>query len=380
MKIAIIGTRGIPANYGGFETFAEQLGTRLVARGHRVVVYGRSNNIDYPHKHYQGVQLVVLPTLERKHLDTLANTFLSILHLLLHRADVVIVPNSGNAILSWIPRVFGMPVLMNVDGLEWRRRKWSRAAKAFLKASEWLATWMPNEIVTDAKAIQDHYRTRYGRRSVMIPYGAETCRQADAAAIAPFGLEPDGYLLYVSRLEPENNALMVIEAFVQAGLATTLAVVGGAPYAHEYIAKLKSAANENVRFLGPVYGQDYRSLQQNAYAYVQATEVGGTHPALVEAMGFGNCVLVYAVPENVETAADAAIYFSSVEELADKMRLVFTHPGLVEEYRERAMARVKNTYDWDRITELYEDLLLGLARTSRRRLGSPAAGTSARNE
>ncbi len=357
MRIAILGTRGIPANYGGFETFAEELGVRLAERGHHVVVYGRRNNISYPHDVYRGVHLVVLPTIRRKHLDTIANTFLAVLHVARHPVDIVVIPNTGNALFSWVPRVFGMPVLVNVDGLEWRRRKWGRSAKMFLKFSEWLATWMPDRIVTDAKTIQDYYLAKYGRESTMIPYGALVERCEDPDGVAKFGLEPDAYFLYVSRLEPENNALMVIEAFLKADLGSTLAIVGDAPYARDYVARLKAAADSRVKFLGFVFGQDYRALQQNAYAYIHATEVGGTHPALVEAMGFGNCVLAYAVPENVEAVGDAALTFGSADDLAVKLRGVFESPDLVAEYRSRATDRVRSTYDWERIAEQYESLL-----------------------
>lgn len=362
MRIAIIGTRGIPANYGGFETFAEEISVRLVERGHHVVVYGRSNVIDYPHRTYRGVQLVVVPTISRKHFDTLVSTFLGIMHVLRNRVDVVLIPNSGNAIISWIPRVFGMPVLMNVDGLEWRRRKWGRAAKSFLKLSEWLATWMPNRIVTDARTIQEYYRDTYGKTSSMIPYGACTAGHDDSQGVDEFGLKSRDYFLYVSRLEPENNALMVIEAFVRANLDTTLVIVGDAPYASDYIAQLKAAANDRVQFLGFVFGEGYRTLQRNAYVYIHATEVGGTHPALVEAMGFGNCVLTYCTPENLEVVADAAICFSDANELAEKMREVVGSREIVQNCRAKALERVSAHYDWDRVTEQYETLLASMLR------------------
>ncbi|HEX21050.1 MAG TPA: DUF1972 domain-containing protein, partial [Actinobacteria bacterium] len=243
IRVAIIGTRGIPANYGGFETFAEELSVRLATRGHHVVVYGRSNNIDYPDKEYRGVRLIILPTISWKHLDTITNTFLSVFHVIIHRVDIVLIPNTGNAALSWIPRIFGIPVLMNVDGLEWKRQKWGKATKKLLKFSEWLATWMPNQIVTDAQVIQDYYKNKYNKHSWMIPYGAYISRQINEEDLKKFELESEKYLLYVSRLEPENNALMVIKAYLQSQVDMNLVIVGDAPYAHDYIRKLKSTAN-----------------------------------------------------------------------------------------------------------------------------------------
>src|SRR5579862_5467282 len=171
MRIAILGTRGIPARYGGFETFAEELSTRLAARGHSVTVYCREK---YPESTYRGVRLKHLPTIRHKYFDTLAHTFLSTMQLAARGGyDGVLYCNAANAVFTWIPRVLGMPVALNVDGLERNRKKWNAAARAWYRMSEWLATWMPNVVVTDARIIADYYRERYRRSSEMIPYGAE---------------------------------------------------------------------------------------------------------------------------------------------------------------------------------------------------------------
>ena len=170
MKFAIVGTRGIPARYGGFETFAEELSTRLVNRGHSVTVYCRARHSE---SSYRGASLVYLPTIKHKYLDTIAHTFVSTLHLILHRQDAVLYCNAANAVFTWVPRVLGMPVALNVDGLERHRKKWNAVAKTWYRVSEWLATWMPNVVVTDAKRIAEYYQAKYNRASVMIPYGAE---------------------------------------------------------------------------------------------------------------------------------------------------------------------------------------------------------------
>ncbi len=173
MRFAIVGTRGIPARYGGFETFAEELSTRLAARGHRMLVYGRERPSA---PEYRGVHLKYLPTIRHKYFDTLVHTCLSTLHLLTTRQDAVLYCNAANAVFTWMPRLFGMPVALNVDGLERNRKKWNRAAKTWYRMSEWLATWMPTALVTDAARIAEYYRERYHRASEMIPYGAETRR------------------------------------------------------------------------------------------------------------------------------------------------------------------------------------------------------------
>lgn len=356
MRIAIAGIRGIPANYGGFETFAEELSTRLVKRGHQVTVYGRSNNIKYRGQYYKGVRLIVLPTLSNKYLDTIFHTFLCTLHLLLHPVDMVLMPNVGNALVSWIPRLRGMPVVMNVDGLEWQRKKWGKSAKKFFKFSERLALIFPSELVSDAKTIQDYYWRKYHKPSTFIAYGANIGRESDPKGVQKFGLEPERYILYVSRLEPENKAHLVIKAFEQVKTNLLLVIVGDAPYAQKYVQELKKTRDPRIKFLGFVFGEGYKILQQNAYLYVHATEVGGTHPALIEGMGYGNCVLAYSTPENMEVIQGAGVSFSSTEDLTKKLQHLIDNPEIVQEYREKAKEYVRDNYNWETVTTQYEKL------------------------
>ncbi|MEP7269884.1 MAG: glycosyltransferase [Acidobacteriota bacterium] len=363
MKIAIMGTRGIPANYGGFETFAEQLGTRLAARGHGVTVYGRKHYATGGRREYRGVELVVLPTIRHKYFDTVVHSFLSMLHALPRRYDVILICNAANSIFALIPRLLGTPTLVNVDGLERKRKKWNWIGRTYYLVSEWLSTFLPTEIVTDALVIQNYYETRYHKKSAMIAYGAEVARRAAPEHLEKYGLQPGKYILYVSRLEPENNAHLVIEAYQKVATDLPLVIVGGAPYAKEYIAQLKSTRDPRVKFLGFVFGEDYRALQQNAYCYVHATEVGGTHPALIEAMGAGNCALTLATPENLEVMGDAGLVYHSVEDLARQLRRVLADPSIIGEYRHRAMSRVMQLYNWEQITDEYEVLLARVAGT-----------------
>ncbi len=361
MKIAILGTRGIPANYGGFETFAEQLGTRLAARGHDVTVYGRKHYLTITEKFYRGVELITLPTIQHKYFDTVIHTFLSVLHAATRKYDIILICNAANSIFSFIPRLFGTPTLVNVDGLERKRKKWNWIGRSYYLLSEWLSTFLPTAIVTDAQVIQDYYATRYKKESEMIAYGAEVARRADPEKLEKFGLLPNRYILYVSRLEPENNAHLVIEAYQKVKTEMPLVIVGGAPYAEEYIANLKSTRDQRVKFPGFVFGEDYRALQQNAFCYVHATEVGGTHPALIEAMGAGNCALTLNTPENREVINGAGIVYDSVADLTGKLQNIIENPQMIGEYRRRAMARVLELYNWEQITDQYEELLSNLA-------------------
>ena len=358
MRIAILGTRGIPASYGGFETFAEHLATRLVARGHQVTVYCRAHYVSPRQLEFHGVRLRVLPTIRHKYFDTVIHAFLSAVHAAPKRFDAALVCNAANAPFAPILRLTGTPVAINVDGLEHKRKKWGWLGRRYYRLAEYLSTILPNEMVTDAQVIQDYYLVHHKAPSTMIAYGSEVERRPDRSTVRKWRVEPNRYVLYVSRLEPENNARLVIEAFKRVRTAYRLLIVGDAPYAEQYIKDLKARAKGDKRiiFTGFVFGQDYRALQQNAYCYVHATEVGGTHPALLEAMGYGNCVLTLATPENIEVVGDAGIPYSDEFDLAEKLQRVLRDGSLVHAYRNRAQARVKKHYDWDHVVDRYEEL------------------------
>jgi glycosyltransferase involved in cell wall biosynthesis len=358
MRIALLGTRGIPANYGGFETFAEELSTRLVERGHAVTVYCRASHPEP----YRGVECRYLPTIRHKYFDTLAHTALSSLDLLRRRYDAVLYCNAANAVFTLLPRLLGMPSALNVDGLERHRKKWNALARNWYRLSEWLATWCPSAVVTDAKQIESYYRERFGKASTFIPYGAEPETVLATDAVCSLGLTPGRYVLYVSRLEPENNALLVREAFERVQTDMRLALVGDAPYAAGYIRKVKDTRDSRIVFPGAIYGEGYRQLQSHCCVYVQATEVGGTHPALIEAMGRGALVLYLANPENAEVAGDAAVAFEP-ETLAKKLQWAV---NLSHEERDawgrKAQARIREHYSWEAVTSAYESLLRRISR------------------
>jgi len=358
MRIAILGTRGIPASYGGFETFAEHLSTRLAARGHEVTVYCRAHYVSPRQLQYHGVRLKVLPTIRHKYFDTVVHTFLSAIHAVSKRYDAALICNCANAPFSPILRLTGTPVAINVDGLEHKRKKWSWLARRYYRFAEYLSTLLPNEMVTDAQVIQDYYLARHNAPSTMIAYGSEVERRPDRDTVRKWRVEPNRYVLYVSRLEPENNAHLVIEAFKKVRTAYRLLIVGDAPYAKQYIDSLKASARGDKRivFTGFVFGQDYRALQQNAYCYVHATEVGGTHPALLEAMGYGNCVLTLATPENMEVVGEAGVPYIDEFDLAEKLKRVLRDGSLVQAYRNRAQQRIQKHYDWETVVDQYEQL------------------------
>ena len=307
---------------------------------------------------FRGVELVTLPTIRRKHLDTPVHTLLSALHALWRRYDVALFCNAANAVLLPLPRLRGTRVAINVDGLEWRRRKWGRAARCFYRLSERLACWLSHALITDARVIQSYYKEAHGAHSRFIPYGAATEKCVTTESLEGYGLSPRGYFLYVSRLEPENNADRVLNAFEQVRTDLKLVIVGDAPYAKHFVGRLHGTRDPRVVFTGFVFGKAYRELMSHAYCAIHATEVGGTHPALIEAMGLGNGVLVHDVPENREVARDTAVYFSLQEptDLRRKMEGVLRSPADLSALAELARQRVREHYDWERITDEYEAL------------------------
>lgn len=360
MRIAILGTRGIPAHYGGFETFAEELSIRLVERGHQVSVYCRERPAEL---RWRGVDLRYLPALRHKYLETLHHTFFSTLDLFSNHHDIALYCNAANAIFTPLARMAGSAVALNVDGLERQRKKWNFFARSWYLMSEALATFCPNEIITDAERIRDYYQKRYGRSSWFIPYGAPIGPVADGTTLAALKLERRRYFLYVSRFEPENNPLMVRRAFEQVSTDFRLALIGDAPYAHDYIRTVKDTVDARIEIPGAVYGAGYHELQANSFAYIHATEVGGTHPALIEAMGRGAVVLYLWTEENQEVAGGAGLPFRNELELVQQMRavLAMSEPER-QQLRDASVQRVLERYSWEAVTSAYERLFDGLLR------------------
>ncbi|GMU92297.1 MAG: glycosyl transferase [Candidatus Hydrogenedentota bacterium] len=357
MRIAFLGTRGIPANYGGFETFVEEVAVRLAARGHDVSVYCRSSHYRERMGMYRGVRLVHLPTIHTKHLDSISHTLFSTLHMVWQGADVCCYCGSGNSTFTWMARLAGIKVLLNTDGLEWERAKWNAPAKLYLKIAEWLAAKFAHVLIADSRVIKDYYKRKFNRDTAYVAYGADVVERGyKKELLAQVGVEPEEYFLFVSRLEPENNAHLLVKAFEGVRTDKKLLIVGSAPFADDYIREMKQTLDPRIQFPGGLYGDVYKALQASAYVYVNAMDVGGTHPAILEAMGAGNCVLVSDISYNVEAVAHAGISFRSrdVDDLREKLQWLADHPGEVKRLGQIAVERARKEYDWDRITDDYE--------------------------
>ena len=359
MKIAILGTRGVPPRYGGFETFAAELGTRLASRRHHVAVYCRSRE---PIEAWNGIERIVLPVVPGKYFETVSHAALAAIDALRRRFDVILVCNAANAFVLPLLRAARIPVAINVDGIERRRRKWNRLGRAVYAIGESFSSLFANRVVADAAVIARYYRERFGVPPATIPYGADFPDEADTDVLARLKLRSRDYVLYVSRFEPENNPLEVVVAYEKLNTTLPLLMVGDGLYARDLVAELHRHASEKVRFPGAIYGADYRTLQRNSRIYVQATEVGGTHPALIEAMGAGACVLAHATPENREVGGDAVRYFDlrPTETLSAALGELLSDASVCAPLREAARKRAGERYRWDAVTDAYEALFAQL--------------------
>ena len=272
---------------------------------------------------------------------------------------MILICNAANSIYAWMPRILGIPVVVNVDGIERLRRKWNWLGRAYYHLCEYLSTCFPNVIVTDAKVIEQYYRDHYGAASVFIPYGGTTSKSRIAGKYwRNYGLTPGEYFLYVSRFEPENNTHLVVKAFEKVRTSKKLAVVGDAPYAREYIEKVRATRDPRIIFPGAIYGKGYWQLQAHAYCYIHATEVGGTHPALIEAMGQGNIIIANGTPENAEVLDTAGILYrkNDTDDLLRCLQDVADHPEKYSGIKQAAVERARAAYSWDMVIDRYEQI------------------------
>ncbi|GIG38664.1 DUF1972 domain-containing protein [Cellulomonas phragmiteti] len=387
LSIAMVGTRGVPARYGGFETAVEEVGRRLADAGHRVRVYCRSGNSDLAS--YAGMELVTLPALRQRSLETLSHTGVSVGHLLGRRTDVAFVFNAANAPYLPLLRLARIPVATHVDGLEWQRAKWGGAGRRYYRAAETAAVRWSDALIADAVGIADYYRAEYDVPTTLLTYGAPVLTDAGHDALAEVGLEPGGYHLVVARFEPENHVDLWVEGYVRSGARHPLVVVGSAPYADAYTARVHAAAqgDPRVRFLGGVW--DQRLLDQlyaHSLTYLHGHSVGGTNPSLLRAIGAGAATVAYDVSFNREVAGDDGVYVREPGDVARALEQAEADEVATRARGTRLRGRAR-AYDWDDVAAGYEELARALAerrtpgprpRASRRPAGAvPARQTEA---
>jgi glycosyltransferase involved in cell wall biosynthesis len=375
VRIAMIGTRGVPAKYGGFETAVEEVGSRLVALGHDVVVYCRGSDRAPEHL---GMIRVRLPALQHPVLETLSHTALSVAHLLRRRADVALVFNAANASLLPVIRGARTPVAVHVDGLEWQRSKWGPVGRRYYLANERLSVLLADELIADATGIQDYYRERYGAASVFLPYGAPILLGTDADRLAELDLAPHAYHLVVARIEPENHVDVILEGYRRSSAAKPLVVVGSVPYPSDHERRVQELASSDarIRLLGGIWDQELlNSLYAGSASYLHGHSVGGTNPSLLRAMGAGANVISWDVNFNREVLGGTGRFFRSAAELAALVEWTERAPDTARARGAAARDRAAATYRWDEVAKGYEQLcaeLLAGTRTRSARRRPPA--------
>lgn len=370
LRVALVGTRGVPARYGGFETCVEEVGRRLAARGHDVTVYCRSaaHERRTAPTEYLGMRLVQLPVLRRRSLETLGHTGLSVAHLLRHRTDAAIVFNAANS--PWLPvvRAARIPVATHVDGLEWQRAKWGPLGKRYYRWAESLSVRWSDALIADAGGIQDYYRDEFAAPAELIAYGAPLVGDR-SDRLGELGLSAGGYHLVVARFEPENHVDLVVDGYRRSGARLPLVVVGSAPYADEYTRSVHALADERVRFLGGVWDQELLDqLYAGAVLYLHGHSVGGTNPSLLRAIGAGTATNAYDVVFNREVLGDSGRYFTTPAQLATQIEEAEAAPA-VTQARAAAARRAAQRYDWEAVADRYEDLCRRLRRRAVRPSG-----------
>lgn len=364
LRIAILGSRGIPHTYSGYETFIGEVAPRLVERGHEVIVYCRRSLFRERPKSYKGVRLIYLPNIETKSLGTVTHTLVSMWDVLFRQVDVIFVVNVVNGFHCILPRLLGKNVAINVDGLDWMRGKWGwLGRKYFYWNAKWIGRICPRGVVTDAKEMRRIYLRQFDTPSVSIAYGANIERSESLEGLRSYGLSPNEYYLVASRLVPENNAELIVRAFERVKTSRMLVIAGSANYRSSFVDRVRATEDRRIKFLGHVSDPEHiKELHCHCYAYLHGHSLGGTNPALLKALGYGNCVLALDTPFNREVIQSYGIFFENdLDDLAQTIRHIDDHPEIAEEYKRRAPLRIREAYTWTRITDQYEELFQQLA-------------------
>ncbi len=363
MRIAMVGTRGVPAAYGGFETAVEEIGKRLVERGHDVVVYTRVDDRSAAPREYLGMRLVPLPAVRSKALETLTHTASSTAHVIAKsRPDVAFLFNAANAVYLPAMRAKKIPVATHVDGLEWQRTKWGKGGRSFYRVSESIAVRYSDALIADAQGIADYYSQEFGATTELIAYGAPILLECDQAMLGD-DLEFKKFHVLVARFEPENHVREGVAGFASSTASHPLVVVGGAPFAAEYTQEVEAIAarDPRIRLLGPVWDQArLDALYGGALTYLHGHSVGGTNPSLLRAMGAATATLAFDVSFNREVLGTDGKFWANPADLAVELTNAESQPAEAVATGQRLQQRARERYNWDDVTTKYEALAVRL--------------------
>ncbi|MCH7397732.1 glycosyltransferase [Belliella sp. DSM 107340] len=366
LKVAILGAKGYPYVYGGYDTMIKELGERLQKRGVEVTVYCHRALFKERPPYVNGIKLVYTPAIEKKSLTQLTHSFVSMLHACFSDADVILVVNSGNGPFGIISRIFRKPTAINVDGLEWLRPKWKGlGSKYFFWASK-MATRFYDQVINDSDEMQRIYLELFNAKSKVIAYGANPALNSDSSKIKNWNLEKESYYLIVGRLVPDNNADLIIEGYVKSNSQRKLVIVGDVPYKDNYADKLKNIADDRLLFTGYVTDpEELKALYHNCYGYFHGHEYGGTNPAMLKAMAYGCAILALDTAFNQEMLQNGkhGWYFEKNEKsVAEIVAKAEDSPEAMKTFRDTARSGLTQKYNWDHVTDQYLEVLKQLAK------------------
>ena len=366
LKVAIMGAKGYPYVYGGYDTLVKELGERLVEKGVSVRVYNHRSLFPTRPRFVNGIECIYTPALESKSLTQLSHTFFSMLHACFSDVDVIFVVNSGNGPFGWLARIFGKPTAINVDGLEWLRPKWKGWGARYFKWASKMATRSFDQIINDSDEMRRVYLEEFQKDSVVIAYGANPKEDVADSPLQTWNLHSREYYLIVGRLIPDNNADLIIEGFLQSNSNKPLVIVGDAPFSDAWAQQVKKLEGPSVLFTG--YVTDplvLASLYSHCYAYFHGHEFGGTNPAMLKALGYGCAILALNTPFNQEMLQNGkhGWYFEktslAVQQLVEKAESGATE---LQELRQTARQGLTAKYSWDRVTDQYLEVFHRLAK------------------
>lgn len=368
MRLTFIGMKGIPpdrpgAGGGERETYAKTV--RLAQRGYDVTVYSRKNYFPDAPPEYEGIKLVSLPALKKPGLEMLSHTLLATLHAIINRStDVVSYHGMGNGLYIPLLKLAGKKSVVYMDGVDWERPKWGKMASRMLRTAATFAFKWADVVYVDNQASQRRFGEIFGRTPELITLAADLWNAPGTHLLEPLEVQPENYILFVGMLKPDKGVHLLVEAYTMLDTDIPLVIVGDNPDDRAYVDKLKSLANENVKFLGFQYGETAQQLFANCLIYVQPSLMEGNSPALMSAMATGRCVLVNGIEQNRETIGDAGIAFEAgdIKDLCRKLEELLNDREQIKKLGKQARQRIKDVYNWERVVDQLEDVYTRVAK------------------